>query len=233
MALELDDIVPLHLATITFPDELPSPTGPVPHPLGGQTGDVLGFAVRAHSGLVLFDTGLGADAPFIDRYYRPRRTPLDVALSHHGHALADVSAIVNSHLHHDHCGNNPLFPGVPIYAQQQELAALDDPWYTVRDWVLFPGVEYLAVDGEARVTADVRIVPSPGHTRGHQSLVVETRRGPVVLAGQAIYGRRDLDALGRAGEVDDGDEELRSARRLLDLRPVRVHFSHDRQVWDA
>lgn len=224
------EVLPLHLATVTFPDF---------HPLRGQTGDVLGFAVRHGGGVVLFDTGIGADSALIDRYYQPARRSLTDALAAHGHELSDVTDVVNSHLHFDHCGNNPLLPEVPIFVQEPELAAAREPRYTVPDWVDFPGATYRVIDGEARVRPGIRVVATPGHTTGHQSLVLDHRDGPVVLAGQAIYSRAEYEHLVEHGTLLPDDPQpdatayLASAQHLIGLRPRHVHFSHDPAVWSA
>jgi len=227
-----DDILPLLLARVVFPSF---------HPLHGQHGEVLGFAVRCRSGIVLFDTGVGEGSDVVDGFYAPERRPLADALADHGVALTEVTAVVNSHLHFDHCGNNHLLPGVPIYAQTEELQAARTPRYTIPEWIDFPGAEYRSVEGEHQVARDVRIVPTPGHTGGHQSLVVHVAGvdRPIVLAGQAIASAAECELLAAGGSVGEGDPPpdpdayLASAHRLLSLRPRRVHFSHDRAVWSA
>ena len=226
------EVLPLHLSTVTFPDF---------HPLAGQTGDVLGFAVRHATGVALFDTGIGDGSSLIDRYYEPVRRSLADALAAHGHELADVTDVVNSHLHFDHCGNNPLLPGIPIFVQEVELAAArTEPHYTVPDWVDFPGAEYRVLDGETMVRPGIRIITTPGHTRGHQSVVLDDGHDrPVVLAGQAIYTRAEYEHVAAHGTpLPLGDDipppdptSVASAQRLIDLRPRRVHFSHDVDVW--
>jgi N-acyl homoserine lactone hydrolase len=226
------EVLPLQLASITFPEW---------HPLTGE-GDVLGFALRHRGGVVLFDTGIGDGSDVIDRLYRPVRRSIDEALADHDHRRSDVTAIVNSHLHFDHCGNNSLFPGVPIYAQEVELVAARQPRYTVPEWVAFEGAEYRSIDGDAEVAPGIRVVSTPGHTEGHQSIVVDDGDRPVVLAGQAIYSRAELVDMTGDGPTDEatsiGEDESNpaqyraSARRLMALRPRRVHFSHDREVWE-
>lgn len=223
-----EDVLPMALASVVFPEF---------HPLAGQRGEVLGFAIRHRRGLVLFDTGIGAGSAVIDRYYRPERRSLVDALASHGHELADVTAVVNSHLHFDHCGNNHLLPGIPIYAQAAELELARTPQYTVPDWIDFEGAAYRVIDGDARVADGIRIITTPGHTRGHQSVVLEGADRPVVLAGQAIYSKEECDHLAAQGTLVEGDPQpdperyLESAQRVLDLRPSRVHFSHDPAVW--
>ena len=99
--------------------------------------------------------------------------------------------IVNSHLHFDHCGNNLRFPGVPICVQAAEHDAMRDPYYTVPEWVDFEGAEYAVIDGDAQVAKGVRVLSTPGHSPGHQSVVFDTADGAVVLAGRAIYSKAE------------------------------------------
>jgi N-acyl homoserine lactone hydrolase len=105
-----------------------------------------------------------------------------------------VAVVVNTHLHFDHCGGNRLFADrLPIHVQRTELEdarAEDD--YTIREWVDFPGAQYVEHDGEAEILPGVRLVPAPGHTRGHQIVVVETDAGPVVLGGDVGYSFAEI-----------------------------------------
>ena len=230
MSLSLEDVMPLHLADITFPSW---------HPLGGQTGQVLAFALRHPTGLILFETGIGSDSQLIDDLYEMSRRDLDAQLRAHGHTLNDVRLIVNSHLHFDHCGNNHRFPGVPIYVQATEYQAAHEPRYTVPEWVDFDDAEYVVLDGDSRVAQGVRVLSTPGHSPGHQSLVFDTADGVVALAGQAVYSKAEYEHLAGGGAVStddpppDPDQYLASATRVIELQPRRVHFSHDLAVWEA
>ena len=107
-----DDVIPLHLADVTYPES---------HPLAGQDGPVLAFAIRHPDGIVLFDTGIGEGNAWIDENYRPRSRGVREALVAARLDPDAVRAIVNSHLHFDHCGQNRAFPGVPIRVQRTEL----------------------------------------------------------------------------------------------------------------
>src|SRR5436190_16022836 len=175
-----DDVVPLHLADVTFPDW---------HPFRGQVGEVFAFALHHESGLILYETGVGLGNSFIDEVYQVVQHPLEAELEAHGLGTADVRLIVNSHLHFDHCGNNPLFAGVPIYVQAPEYEATRQRHYTVPEWIDFEGAEYAVLDGDSQVARGVRVVSTPGHSTGHQSLVLETRNGTIALAGQAVYSK--------------------------------------------
>jgi glyoxylase-like metal-dependent hydrolase (beta-lactamase superfamily II) len=194
--------------------------------------------VRHDGELILFDTGIGEAGPETEAHYRPRRRPLQAALAGVGAHLADISLVVNCHLHFDHCGGNPLLPGRPILVQSAELAAARGGGHTVEELVDFPGATYEEVSGEAEIRPGVLVLPTPGHTEGHQSLVVRTGDGTVVLAGQAHDFASDFssDHLARRAALDGVEPPLPAYRpwldRLLDLDPRRVLLAHDSSVWE-
>jgi N-acyl homoserine lactone hydrolase len=226
----LEGVIPLHLADVTFPDT---------HPLRGQTGEVFAFALRHQTGLLLYETGIGRGNERLDNYYRVVHHPIEAELEAHGHRVDDVRLVVNSHLHFDHCGNNMRFPGVPIYVQAPEYEAARRPKYTVPEWVDFEGADYAVVDGDTQVASGVRVMSTPGHTPGHQSLVIDTPSGTVALAGQAIYSKTEYEHIRTTGAAPEDDPPpdparyLTSAARLIELQPRRVYFSHDRAVWSS
>ena len=189
----------------------------------------LGYLIEHPDGLLLVDTGMGSD-PDVDAHYRPRRTPLAEAV---GVDRADVRYVVNCHLHFDHCGGNPLLPGRPIFAQRAELdAARNVPYHTIPELIDAPGLTYTELDGEAEVLPGVLIVPTPGHTAGHQSVVVRRRDGTVIVAGQShdTATAYSADSLAqRAGITEIAVPPW--IERLQSLDPARVVFAHDNAVW--
>lgn len=199
---------------------------------------VLAYLVRHEAGLLLFDTGIGAADPGTEAHYRPRRRELASALADAGVRLSDIALVVNCHLHFDHCGGNRLLGGTPILVQRTELAAARQEGYTFGELVDFPGAAYQELTGEAEVWPGVWIVPTPGHTEGHQSLVVRRGDGTVILAGQAHDSASDFTAghLARQAELDGVEPPLPRYRpwldRLADFDPRRVLFAHDCAVWE-
>ena len=206
-----DDVVPLHLADVTYPAQ---------HPLAGQTGVVLGFAIRHSSGILLVDTGIGEGNDWIDESYRPVRRSARDALVAAGLDPGEVRAIVNTHLHFDHCGQNRAFPGVAIVTQRAELEAARAGDHTVLEWVDFPGAVHVPVEGDGEIAEGVSVLATPGHTVGHQSVTVRAGDGLVLIVGQAAQDARSF----ATGAADD------SIRRLRALNADRIHFSHDRAV---
>ncbi len=198
---------------------------------------VLGYAVEHKGGVLLVDTGMGSH-PEVDAHYRPRTPTLDDALRAAGLQRDEITEVANCHLHFDHCGGNPLLAGRPFFVQATELAqarsAVD---YTLPGLVDPPGTRWEELDGETEILPGVRLVPTPGHTAGHQSLVVRRGDGVVVVAGQSHDSAHayasDVLAL-RAHDVGHGEPLPLPPQwmRVLDaLDPRYVVFAHDHSVW--
>jgi len=196
----------------------------------------LGYLVEHPDGLLLMDTGMGAHAE-VDAHYRPRRRSLRTALADVGVRVEDVTLVVNCHLHFDHCGGNPQLPGRAIFTQRVELAAARGSDYTLPELVDAPGLRYEQLDGEAEVLPGVLLIPTPGHTAGHQSLVVRRADGTVVVAGQSHDTATGYSADALAWRAaHDRHEPLPLIPAWLDrlqrLDPARVVFAHDHAVWE-
>ena len=197
----------------------------------------LGYVISHPDALIVVDTGMGSH-PEVDAHYRPRRLPLDEALATAGVSVADVQCVVNCHLHFDHCGGNPRLGGRPIFTQRVELEAARGPDYTLTELVDAPGLSYELLDGEAEILRGVFVVPTPGHTAGHQSVVVRRADGTVIIAGQShdsatAFGR-DVLAARAAHDRHGGDLPPVPdwITRLQAFDPRRVVFAHDGAVWE-
>jgi N-acyl homoserine lactone hydrolase len=167
----------------------------------GRTLPVFVHTIEHPDGLVLVDTGMIDSTPELDDEWGPTPLPLPSEL------VARVAVVINTHLHFDHCGGNRLFAGLPIHVQARELAdARSQPDWTIREWVDFDGATYVEHDGEAEVLGGVRLLPTPGHTPGHQSVLVDTDDGLVVLGGDVAYTFHAL-----------ADADTEGKRRVLEL----------------
>jgi N-acyl homoserine lactone hydrolase len=201
----------------------------------GQTGVVVAYAIRHPGGVFLFDTGFGFGNDELDAYYKVRARAVPDVLDRAGIDPDEITAIANCHLHADHAGQNLLFPSVPIFVQPAEWAVAHEPDYTVIEWIDFPGADYREVAGDHEVVPGIRIFATPGHSPGHQSLVVDAPDGSLLLAGQAVYSHGEWSGIAGAREGEsvarDQPAYQRSVARLKALNPKRVLFGHDRRGW--
>lgn len=232
--LRARDVVRIHQGHYTVPLEFP----PNPH-LQGAAIVVTSFLVRHPDGPILLDTGFALGHAKAEALFHPVVRDFDDALREMAVKPTEVRAIANCHLHIDHSGNNFRFPGTPIFLQKAERDAAG----TTLDYSLpektiaFPGAKLEVLDGEeGEIAPGVRVIPTPGHTDGHQSFVVETQEGRIVIAGQAFNEASDYTRALLAWRLDR-DRLPHPAyapwvARLQELDPWRVTFAHDLAVWE-
>ena len=219
------EIVPLDIGEFTFAAD---------EDWSGELGVVVAYAIRRREGVLLFDTGFGFGSAELNERYQPKARHIVDVLGEAGVRRNDIDVVANCHLHADHAGQNARMTGVPIYVQPAELTIARAGDYTIDEWIDGPGVRYEAVAGDHELAPGIRIVSTPGHSPGHQSLVVDQRDGPVLLSGQAVYGLDEwLNQPGREGRSTARDQTAYddSIARLRALEPSRVLFAHDRRPW--
>ena len=229
---ELPHIDRLPLAQLVLPESHPAPAE-------AREAPVFAFLIHHPDGAILVDTGVGRGNAFIEEMYQPTVVDLADALAECGVDHRDVVAVVNSHLHFDHCGQNPSFHGldVPVYVQSAEVEAAKSLYYTDPTWAAIPFTQLRSVDGDEDLAEGIRLVATPGHTLGHQSVVVEGGDSVVVIAAQSVWTASEfVSMLPDDGNVEDAS--LRAAaedsiRRLRSLNPTVAYFSHDAAVFRA
>lgn len=134
-----------------------------------------GVVTDASSTVTMLETDVGI--MLVDTGSRACADRLSEALSANSVRPKDVGHVVNTHLHMDHCGANDMFPDAVFYAH-----GLEDPALGTR-----------RVSSETRLANGVRVVPTPGHTRGSVSVFVESDRRYAVC-GDAIPTKANYDS---------------------------------------
>lgn len=214
----------------------------------GPAGDirfpVYSVLVEHENGLFLYDTGF--DLEFMQRYVpqdQPIQSPdqtLPAQLAKLGYRPEDVTHVIDSHLHIDHCGGNHLFPRAKIVCHEKEYEQARNPelfeglsygavaWFAPQlvqhrqeipagvDPTLSPDFELLS--GDIEFAPGVWLLETLGHSAGHYSMLVELRgRRPMLFTGDAAMTPKNLEMMVVGGFHLDPVAGTRSLQRLKDL----------------
>ncbi len=195
-------------------------------------------AIEGDGKRILVDTGI-ADPAWVEKVMVPcwieDDERIDRALGELGWSLNSIDVVINTHLHHDHCANNRLLPNAQFYVTAREWEYAQAPiepqavnyshhyWekepLTIFNYVLI-GTDYF------QVAPGLMTFFTPGHTPGHQSVLVNTDEGRLCVTGDAVAFRQSFEEH-RCGailvSVKEAMESLDKIRRLAD----RVLMNHD------
>lgn len=221
------------------------------------------YLIEHPEGVVLVDTGLshemlddpasyGPDgAAFMEDFlpaieYGPDMHPR-AHLEDAGYAPEDVDYVVLTHLHSDHAGHIDTFQDAQFLVQMRELRYANWP-VPVQDVFYLPGdfdrlrssdYDVRPLEGEYDVFGDgsVRTFPTPGHTPGHQSVVVELpESGTVVLGADVAHMQDGYDREHVASfnwDVSESVATLRDVKRRAHRSDADVYVTHDNDHIDA
>ena len=195
---------------------------------------VHGFVVSFPGGAALVDTGVGGPQRWLDDWRVVNRSVAD-ALDEIGMTPGDIGLVINTHLHFDHCGQNAVFKHAAFYLQRAELIRARRESPQLADWFDFMNARFELLDGDAEVLPGLEVIATPGHTVGHQCVLVESADGQSdVLIGDAAYTPRqyrdpDSDDL-PDGQASDLAAWRASVARIRAVAADRVHFCHHTDV---
>lgn len=196
------------------------------------------YLVKHARGWLLWDTGVPDAVASMPEGLKPadlratwwrRPKTLQAQLAEVGVRPTDLAFIAISHTHPDHVGNVDLFPGVPVLIQRAEydwaFAQPKKPFASEHSVTLLDGDRDVFGDGS------VVLLSTPGHTPGHQSLLVHLRKtGWVLLTGDAAHFRSNWDARRVPSMNTDKERTVTSLQRLADIvseRHAQFWINHD------
>ena len=191
------------------------------------------FLIRGGSHTVLIDTGNGART----RGQHPGAAGLPDRIAELGVALEEIDLILLTHFHGDHVGWNleddggPItFPNARFYLHEADLAYLDDPTTPVSAGTAFSESRIAPLvadgqlegfDGEFSPAPGVVMVPTPGHTPGHCSVLIESQGERLFVVGDAAPNVAHLEHPEWSPVFDLDPSRASESRRVLADRAIR------------
>jgi glyoxylase-like metal-dependent hydrolase (beta-lactamase superfamily II) len=159
---------------------------------------------------------------------------IDAALAELGWRRRDMDLIINSHLHYDHSENNLAFPQAQFFVSRTEWDFAHDPHHDQAPLyhLQWTGSDltfenYTLVDTENYdVLPGVRLIRTPGHTPGHQSVLVQTGEGTLCVTGDAACMMENFSIPTPPGTHVARSAALESIRKISRLSD-RVFMNHD------
>lgn len=153
-------------------------------------------AIEGNGHRLVVDTGVAAiqwPKKYVSSCIRERDETIDAALREIGWDVRSVGLVINTHLHYDHCGGNYLFPHARFFVSAREWDNAQSPIPTqasIYDQGWLQGnlnyFSYQLTQDHFEVLPGIRLIMTPGHTPGHQSVLVTTAEGIVAVAGDAV-----------------------------------------------
>lgn len=113
-------------------------------------------------------------------------------LAEEGLTPDDITSVIYTHLHYDHCANGELFLDVPNYIQRDEYRNMKNPYdFQIARKDYFPDTaawveklkKLILVNGHVRLSNGIELYLTKGHSLGSQTVVVPTAKGRYVLTG--------------------------------------------------
>jgi N-acyl homoserine lactone hydrolase len=145
----------------------------------------------------------------------------------------DITHLILTHGHIDHVGSLPLFT-CPILLTKAERSTPRPIYWQASQPIAWPTAPYIQISDETPVCSGLHLIPTPGHTPGHLSLLVSIGARSLILAA---------DAINRASEPAEGFPDAMdpitaaaSARRLFDLQRLLAAdmiWGHDPAQWQT
>lgn len=210
-------------------------------PAGQQMAFVDNCYLLQHAkGWLLWDTGLNDTVASLPDGQRPqdprglhwkRPRTLVGQLAELGLQPADIAWVAISHGHPDHSGNAHLFPGARILVQSAEH---DAPTPFGQMLTARTSAEVLRLNGDHDVFGDgsVRLIATPGHTLGHQSLLLKLpHSGAILLSGDVAHFQANWEGRVVPSLNADKEKSLASMQRvaeLLQTEQAQLWINHDK-----
>lgn len=206
------------------------------------------YLIHHPKGLLFWDSGLSDDLihqkegvePWI--FHLSLKKTLLSQLEEIGVQPADIDYFAFSHVHLDHTGNANYFKTSTLIMQEKEYNIAfnkDNKPFNYSDYQDLESSEAIKLNGDYDLFGDgsVQFISTPGHTPGHQSLLVNLKEtGPILISGDICYYQESFQQKGVAKFNSSYKESLSSIekiRTLMEHTKAQLWVQHDKDQYDS
>jgi N-acyl homoserine lactone hydrolase len=202
------------------------------------------YLIKTDEGNVLVDSGMHPDDATKSAKARgedlswPKEYHLPECLKKMGLSIDDINTLIITHLHPDHIGYLNKFTKAEIVIQKTEYLSGLEPVNRQHSPERFNGYENLGwniIDGDHVLMPGLTLIYTPGHSVGHQSVMIDLRSsGVIILAGDAVFIQENIDKEIIPRPFADAREALLSIKRLkvwAQVRNARILPGHDMEYY--
>ena len=189
---------------------------------------VLAFLLNNGEEKVLVDSGVCGvteTSQFLRYFSRTPEQTLEAQLARVDTSPDEISMVINTHLHIDHCAGNILCTKARWLVQKKEMEYWRAPLRVHRQAyrIELTETDFDLLDGDTEVLPGMKVILTPGHSPGSQSVLIETSEGLYVLAGDSIphfanMNVPDDEPFWPSGIYVNLDEYYKTLDRLKELR---------------
>ena len=206
------------------------------------------FLIEHPKGYLLWDTGLSDELIheeeevknwiFQLRMHKTVKEQLDEI----GVKPADIDYLAFSHMHIDHTGNASYFKSATVVMQENEYNVAFDRTnkpYNYADYEVLKDSKVIKIKGDYDLFGDgsVQLIATPGHTVGHQSLLVQLEEtGPVIISGDITYYQESYLSNGLPTfNVNRAQSKasLEKIKKLVEEQKAQLWIQHDQAQFDS
>jgi glyoxylase-like metal-dependent hydrolase (beta-lactamase superfamily II) len=225
----------------------------VPHfatPEGRMKISFQAFVLRSGKDKVMIDTCIGNDREREYPIFTNMQTSFLEDLEVSGYPRESVTKVLCTHLHFDHVGWNtmkvngkfvPTFPNARYLFGRKEY----DHWQTLKRTGGYHDFSHLVdsvdpitsagladfIEPETKITDEVSLIPTPGHTPGHVSVMIKSKGQEAIITGDMMHHPIQLAESDRAGNFDmDKEQGVKTRKELFrrledkDILIIGTHF---------
>lgn len=210
----------------------------------------IAWFVESENNKMLVDTGMCSTQRAQTYHYPGSRQEegqrIDQALRGIGVGAEEIDTVILTHLHWDHCANLDRFVNAEFYVQRAELEYArrpSPPYYRSYEspqsglTPSYQDVDFRLLDGDAEIVPGVEVLLTPGHSMGHQSVLVHGADCRFVIAGDACLCNENLSPnpakgldytmIGRYMDANAAWKSLERVARVADV----VLPGHEEEVF--